>query len=66
MSDPTEGPGTYYVTYCVTYACSMKVAPGEDFQDSISDIDIPEGGKNGSIYSPNTFQITGWTREEEA
>lgn len=55
----------YRVTYSVTYTCDVEVdrlpsqrARDEELEDAISDIDIPEGGKNNSVYKANTFEVT--------
>ena len=60
MTTPTK---RYRVTYNVQYTAEMDVplVPGvpleESFQDGISDIDIPEGGKHDSQYVSDSFKI---------
>ena len=45
------------VVYQVTFECDVAWEEGEDEQDAISGIDIPEGGSNGSVYCENSFKI---------
>lgn len=51
----------YRVVYTATFECDVVLPDGcEDeasLADATSDIDIPEGGKNGSVYCENTFDI---------
>jgi hypothetical protein len=51
----------FRVVYTATFECDVMLPEGcEDegsFQDAISDIDIPEGGKNGSVYCEDSFGI---------
>jgi hypothetical protein len=50
-------PGKYRVVYLATFECDVVVEDDDDFQDAISNIDIPEGGRNGSVYCEDTFDI---------
>ncbi len=46
------------VRYTVDFEATIEYDPEtEDEQDAVSDIDIPEGGKNNSRYLENTFNI---------
>jgi hypothetical protein len=60
MTTPTK---RYRVTYNVQYTAEIDVPmePGvaleESFQDGISDIDIPEGGKHDSQYVSDSFAV---------
>ena len=45
------------VIYTVTFECDIYIGDDEDEQDAISNIDIPEGGINDSVYCENTFDI---------
>jgi hypothetical protein len=45
------------VVYSVTYECDVPVEDGQDIQDAIQDIDIPEGGKNDSVYCLDSFDV---------
>lgn len=51
----------FRVVYWVMFECDVDIPDGcEDeasFQDAISDIDIPEGGRNGSVYCEDSFEI---------
>jgi hypothetical protein len=58
-------PGKYRVVYTVTLECDMEVKEGDDFQDAISNIDIPEGGSNNSVYCENTFRVKFFAHENE-
>ena len=49
--------GKYRVVYTVTFECDVTVGTDDDYQDAISNIDIPEGGSNGSIYCENSFKL---------
>jgi len=59
---------TYKVKYVVEYECVVMIPEeteedenlyGEDFllEDSLTDIDIPEGGMNDSSYIKDSFEI---------
>lgn len=59
---------TYKVKYAVEYECVVMLPEeteedenlyGEDFllEDSLTDIDIPEGGMNDSSYIKDSFEI---------
>jgi hypothetical protein len=60
MTAPTK---RYRVTYSVQFTAEIDVPmePGvaleESFQDGISDIEIPEGGKHDSQYVCDSFKI---------
>ena len=41
----------------VQFECDVILEDGDDFQDAVSNIDIPEGGDNNSIYCENTFEV---------
>jgi hypothetical protein len=45
------------VLYTVQFECDVVLEEGDDYQDAISNIDIPEGGRNGSVYCENSFDI---------
>ena len=45
------------VRYTVEYECELEVSPEEDLEDRISDIDIPEGGRDNSRYVTNSFEV---------
>lgn len=46
------------VVFTATFECEIEFDPEtEDEQDAISNIDIPEGGINTSIYCENSFDI---------
>lgn len=51
----------FRVVYTVTFECDVVLdddcTDEGSFQDAISDIDIPEGGRNGSVYCENSFDI---------
>jgi len=53
------------VVYSVTFECDVLVEDGEDEQDAISNIDIPEGGRNGSVYCEDSFEILEIHNREE-
>lgn len=57
--------GKYRVVYTVTLECNVVIEEGDDFQDAISNIDIPEGGSNGSVYCEGTFKIKDYVHESE-
>lgn len=57
MSNEDQGPGRYRMVYTVQFECDVVVEEGDDFQDAISNIDIPEGGSNDSVYCEGTFEI---------
>lgn len=45
------------VVYTVTFECDIYAGEDEDEQDAVSNIDIPEGGQNNSVYCENTFDV---------
>jgi len=45
------------VVYQVTFECEVEWEDGEDEQDAVSNIDIPEGGANGSVYCGDSFTV---------
>lgn len=50
-----------YVFYTVRYRAEVAWDSEKgDEQDALSDVDIPEGGKNDSTYVENSFEVTGW------
>lgn len=53
MSEPRKAR----VVYTVTYECDIYISDDEPEQDAISNIDIPEGGVNNSVYCENTFDV---------
>jgi hypothetical protein len=57
--------GKYRVVYRVTYECDVTLEAGDHWADSLSDIDIPEGGQNGSVYCEDTFEITDYAHEDD-
>ena len=47
------------VLYTVEMVAEVDFDPEtDDIQDSISDIDVPEGGKNSSQYVENSFSVS--------
>jgi len=54
--------GKYRVVYTVTLECNVEIGADED---AISNIDIPEGGSNGSVYCEGTFKIKDYVHESE-
>jgi len=57
--------GKYRVIYTVTLECDVLLDPEEDWQDALSNIDIPEGGSNNSVYCEGTFKIKDYVHESE-
>ena len=56
----------HIVTYRVEYTCKVKSEASNDiiedlqnFEDAVSDIDIPEGGRNKSKYRAKSFEVVG-------
>jgi len=51
----------FRVVYTVKFECDVVLPEGGvdegSFQDAISDIDIPEGGRNGSVYCEDSFEV---------
>lgn len=51
----------YRVVYSVKFECDVVLPDGcEDeasFNDALTDIDIPEGGRNGSVYCEGSFEV---------
>lgn len=47
----------YKVRYQVNFIAEIEVTENDSLIDAISDIDIPEGGKNNSQYWPFSFEI---------
>ncbi len=47
----------FTVQYQVTFECEIEVDDVANLDDIISDIDIPEGGKNNSVYVPESIEI---------
>jgi len=58
--------GKRRVVYQVTFECDVAWEEGEDEQDAISGIDIPEGGSNGSVYCEGSFRIVEVHNPEES
>lgn len=58
-------PGKYRVVYQVTFECDVELKAGHDWGDTLSNIDIPEGGSNGSVYCENTFEITDHVHKDD-
>lgn len=65
MKSDENSPGKYRVVYTVTMECDVVVKEGEDFQDAISNIDVPEGGQNNSVYCEGSFEIAEALHESE-
>lgn len=47
---------TYHVSYTVQYLCTVEAEDDDALQDAVSNIDIPEGGANGSAYLAGSFE----------
>ena len=55
----------FRVVYSVKFECDVVIEDGEDEQDALSNIDIPEGGKNGSVYCEDSFEVVEIHNPEE-
>lgn len=49
--------GKYRVVYQVKFECDVVLDADDHWQDKLSDIDIPEGGQNRSVYCEDSFEI---------
>ena len=58
-------PGKYRVVYRVTFECDVVLEPGDDWHDALSNIDIPEGGRNNSVYCEDSFEVTHEEHEDD-
>ena len=58
--------GKYRVVYTVKFECDVVLEPDDHWEDKLSDIDIPEGGSNGSVYCEDSFSIETYAHEDEA
>ena len=63
--NPASHPGKYRVVYTVKFECDVVLDGDDHWEDKISDIDIPEGGQNGSVYCEDTFRIETYAHEDE-
>jgi len=57
--------GKYRVIYTVTLECDVEIGADDHWEDTISNIDIPEGGSNHSVYCEGTFKIKDYVHEDE-
>lgn len=48
---------TYKVTYSVTFEATISDEDNMDFDDLMSEIDIPEGGMHNSEYQEDSFEL---------
>ncbi len=58
----------YRVVYLAAFECEVELPDGWDqdtLDDAVCDIDIPEGGKNGSVYCEGSFQTVEIPYEED-
>lgn len=45
------------VVYTATFECDVEVEDGQNTDDALTAIDIPEGGENASVYCQGSFQV---------
>ena len=48
----------FRVVYSVSFECTINAPNPDELGDAISNINIPEGGANGSVYCEGSFSVT--------
>ena len=57
--------GKYRVVYQVKFECDVVLDADDHWEDKLSDIDIPEGGQNGSVYCEDSFKIVDYQEPDD-